>query len=269
MRARVWSPVGMVLRRIRSLRARCERDRTGLCWIEGVRNFLHACDAGYPVETIVSSRVLLQHGESARAARRLAANGVSRVEVSPEQFRSVSAAEHASGIGAIVRQRWLPLEQAAAGPGLCWIVIEEIRSAGNLGTIVRTAEAVGASGLMFLGPQCDPFDPAAIRGSMGGLFALPLVRTTHTALEQWAEASRVHLVGLSPDADRLWTDLPSDDPIAIVVGTERSGLSGRQRALCRTEVRLPMTGRADSLNVGIALGVMLYELVRRDGVGAV
>jgi TrmH family RNA methyltransferase len=222
------------------------------------------------------------------------------VRVSPEQFRRISTAEHASGIGAIVRQHWTPLTQANPRAGLGWLVVERIRSPGNLGTILRTAEACGAGGAIFIraahlegdspilppvtrngatsSPRgkigtvpdhcdplgCDPFDPAVLRGSMGGLLHLKLVRATHEEVARWANRHDVQLVGLSPSAARLWTELPRGRPTALVIGEERSGLSPHQQSLCHTTVRLPMSGTADSLNVAIATGVVLYELVRRN-----
>ncbi|HEY3231723.1 MAG TPA: TrmH family RNA methyltransferase, partial [Roseiflexaceae bacterium] len=148
------------------------RKAQGCFWIEGIRNFVQACDAKLTFDIAIHSRVLLKSDLAEMLVRRLAARGVARVRVSPEQFRSISTTSRASGIGAIVRQHWLPLERARPGQGLCWIVIEEIRSPGNLGTILRTAEACGAAGIIFVGPSCDPFDPAVVRASMGGIFHL-------------------------------------------------------------------------------------------------
>jgi TrmH family RNA methyltransferase len=98
---------------------------------------------------------------------------------------------------------------------------------------------------------------------MGGIFHLKLARTSHRELGFWLAHERVDLVGLSPRADRLWTELAPDRVYAIAVGDERYGLSPALRRLCDREVRLPMTGRADSLNVAVSDGVMMYELVRR------
>jgi TrmH family RNA methyltransferase len=255
--------VSRLLQRIRSLSRRQVRDAAGCFWIEGIRHFVQAYDAGLDFEAMVQSRVLLKSDLADMLARRLSRLGCPRVRLSPEQFRSISTAQRASGIGAILRQRWTPLSQAQPAAGLCWIVVEEIRSPGNLGTILRTAEACGAGGVVFLGPRCDPFDPVVLRASMSGILHLPLVRATHAEFARWSGDQGVELVGLSPAADRLWTELPADAPIALVIGEERRGLSEPLQALCRHTVRLPMTGRADSLNVGVAAGVVMYELVRR------
>lgn len=259
------SQVEAVLARVRSLRDRRTRDAQRRYWIEGVRHFVQACDAGRRFDAVIDSPILLKSDLAEMLARRLAARGVPRFRVSPEQFRSICTTGRASGIGAIVAQHWSPLSEADPAGGTCFLVIEEIRSPGNLGTILRTAEATGVGGIIFVGPQCDPFAPDVLRASMGGLFHLTVSRTSPQQLARWAAQRGVRLVGLSPEADRLWTELP-DGPVALVLGEERSGLSDSLRAICHTAVRLPMTGRADSLNVGVAAGVMMYELVRRAAV---
>jgi TrmH family RNA methyltransferase len=322
-----------------------------------VKNFVQACDAKFEFETVVISHVLLKSSMAEMLARRLKAAGVERIKVTPEEFRELRAvsggdtgdvgtrfqAPHpgplpkgarefrktggrASGIGAIVRQRWVTLEQLMPREGAtrvhashpsprpspareegengatplrgeqarrpervggirnvgaaqaddlssaavdkstawkCWLVVEQIRSAGNLGCILRTAQACGVAGVIFVGPYCDPFDPDVVRASMGGMFHLPLVRTTQTELGRWVKSRGVQCVGLSPDARALWSEFAVSGPMALVVGEEREGLSPGLRALCDTFVRLPMADGVDSINVSVATGVMLYELVRR------
>ncbi|MCE9547802.1 MAG: RNA methyltransferase [Planctomycetia bacterium] len=253
-----------VLSRARSLASQHVRHREGCFWLEGVRQFVQAYDARLTFEAVIYSPILLKSDLVEMLVRRLGAQGVRRVKVTPEQFRSVSTTPRASGIAAIARQRWIPLSQVEPKRGLCWLILEEIRSPGNLGTILRTAEAVDASGIIFVGPRCDPFAPEVVRASMGGICRLPLVRTTHEQLGQWSQANGVQFVGLSPDADYLWSELPAAGAIGLMIGEERNGISTQLRELCNTMVRLPMAGHADSLNVGVAAGVMMYELVRRS-----
>ena len=262
--------VQSILSRVRGLAQRHVRDATKQFWVEGVRQFVQACDAHFSFDTVVYSKVLLKSGLAEKLARKLAAAGVPRVVLTPEQFRSVCTAGRASGIGAIAYQRWTPLDQLGPRDGLCRLVIEDIRSPGNLGTILRTAEATGVAGVIFLNPRCDPYDVATVRSSMGGLFHLQLTRANHASLRRWADAHGVKLIGLSPDARRLWTETPpAPGGAALVIGEERGGLSARGRELCHDAVRLPMTGRADSLNVAVATGAMLYEMMRRAGAEAI
>jgi TrmH family RNA methyltransferase len=254
-----------VLGWVRTLQqSRGARDREGRFWVEGVRQFVQASDAGYSFDTVVLSRVLLRSSLADMLARRLRRSpGVRTVRVTPEEFRRVSITERASGIGAVVRQRWRPLEQAKGMCGSCWLIVEDLRSAGNLGTILRTAEATGVGGVIFLSGGVDPFDPVVVRASMGGLFHLQLVRSTAAEVRGWAKREGVRLVGLSPRAERLWTEVEGSGPVGLVVGGEREGLSRCVMEMCDERVRLPMVGRADSLNVAVAAGVMMYEVVRR------
>ena len=252
------------LTQVRSLQSNRQlRDSTRRFWIEGLRQFLWACDAGLTFDTVYHSRVLLKSGDVRRRIDRFVASGVRRVGLSPEEFRSISITERASGVGAIVRQHWTSLQRLDPRAGLCWLVVESIRSPGNLGTILRTAEATGAAGVIFVGCDADPFDPRVVRASMGGIFHLKLARTTLPELRQWSSEHGVRIVGLSPRASRLWTDIPTDHPTALLIGEERQGLTVGAAALCDTSARLPMVGCGDSINVAVATGVMLYELVRR------
>ena len=253
-----------VLNQIRALKSPSYRRTHGTYWIEGIRHFIQACDSRQDFELILYSPVLLKNQLAEMLAHRRAACGVPRLRVSPEQFRSVSGAQRASGIGAVIKQRWTPLVEITVIQGKYWLVIDSLCNAGNLGTILRTAEAAGAAGAIFVGEGCDPFDPAVVRASMGGLFHLPLTSASVEELEVWAQDNGVMLVGLSPRAGRPWTQLPMSASYALLIGDERKGLSHRMKALCQAEVELPMAGRADSLNVGIAAGVMMYELVRRQ-----
>jgi RNA methyltransferase, TrmH family len=259
--------------RIRRLARREVRQSEGCFWIEGVRNFVQAYDAGWRFEAVVFSEVLNRLSLVEMIVRRLKASGTPPVKVTPEQFRSISVTERASGIGAIVRLPWRKLDEAASSEiGLGWLVIERIRSPGNLGSILRTAEACDIGAVVFLGDEADPFDPAVVRAAMGGLCRLRLVRTSHERFDQVRRRLGMQVVGLTPDAPLLWTELPAElpnsRPTAIMIGEERKGLSAALKALCDLEVRLPMSGRADSLNVSVAAGVMLYELVRRRSMSA-
>jgi len=258
-----------VLARVHALHAhRALRDSTRRFCIEGVRQFIQACEAKLTFDTILHSRVLLRSATVRKQIAQLESTGVRRISVSPEQFRRISITEHASGIAAIVRQHWTSFQRLDPRLDMFYLVIESLRSPGNLGTILRTAEATGAGGVIFLGRRGDPFDPRVVRASMGGIFHLNLLRTSPHALRGWCREQGVHLVGLNPRATHLWTQLSTGEPIALLIGEERAGISTEAAGLCDQSVRLPMTGRADSLNVAVAAGVMMYEMVRRCGVSS-
>jgi len=251
--------------RIRALADRSARDAQSAFFLEGLRSFIQAHDAGFRFQSIVYSPILLKGDLADMLTRRLHLAGIPRHKLTPEQFRALSLTARASGIGAICRQRWSTL--AAPLPGLCHLVIEHIRCPGNLGTILRTAQATGVASVIFVGKRTDPYDPSAVRASMGSLFHLPLIRTTHAELAAWLRRHNITLAALSPSADHLWTGLPLSSrraPLALAIGEERKGVSPYLQSLCTTGVKLPMPGGTDSLNVSIATAVMLYELLRRS-----
>jgi len=257
--------VSATLARIRSLRLRAVRERTGLHYVEGFRNFIQALDAQIPVESILYSEVLAQNPAVQKNVRLQKRAGVPVLRVSPEVFRGVSGTLRASGIGAIFRQHWTPLTAADPRQGTCWIAVSSIRSPGNVGTMLRTAEAVGVGGVIFLGDQVDPFDPAVIRASMGGVFRLRLLRCGLPELVSWKARWGCRFWGTSPAAEGLYTEAPIDPPLVVFFGDERRGLSPEELALCTQTLRIPIVGRADSLNVGVAAGVILFEVLRRSG----
>jgi TrmH family RNA methyltransferase len=146
--------------------------------------------------------------------------------------------------------------------GLCWVVLENVRSPGNFGSLIRTSEAIGGAGFILIGPHIDPFDPNVVRASMGAIFRQRFVRTTHGSLRNWLRRHRCVVVGASPEGpiDLHRFDFPR--PTILLLGEERRGLTPFQRGLCRRLVRIPMAGAADSLNVAIAGSLLLYEVYR-------
>jgi len=252
-----------LLARIIALRERGERERTGLLCVEGLRGVLRLLDAGRPVETLVYSEVLCWHASAQKRVRLARRAGIPVARVTPEEFRSVSTTPRASGLAAIARQHWTPLERVDPRRGLCWIAVRFLRSRGNFGTLLRTAEAVGAGGVVCLGGAADPFDPSVVRASMGGVFGLEFARATLDAFAAWTRGRGCRVVGTSPTAAVAYTDVPVEPPLVILFGEERAGLTAGELAVCTHAARIPIAGRADSLNVGVAAGVILYDVLRR------
>jgi TrmH family RNA methyltransferase len=145
------------------------------------------------------------------------------------------------------------------------VALEGIRDPGNLGTILRTADSVGAGGVVLLGESCDPFSVEAVRASMGSIFAVKLARASFEELTQFAKARGASIIGASLKGTAFDTDRPSPARVVLLMGNEQSGLPPEMEAACDLLVKLPMRGRADSLNLAVATAVMLYDLWRRRG----
>lgn len=241
---------------------RAARDASKLFFIEGVRNFIRASDSRFELVKIVYSEKLLTAPIARKLVRQYRRDGVPTLNISPERFRQISHTERASGIAAIVKQRWSKLAQISPDNGLCWIVLETVRSPGNLGTLIRTAEAVGGAGLILLGNSIDPFDPDIIRASMTGLFGQQLVRTNGERLGDWLRQHHCQAIGAAPDGSIDLHRFQYPRSTVLCLGDERQGLTSQQRDLCHHLVRIPMVGAADSLNLGVAGSLFLYELYR-------
>lgn len=246
---------------------RTHRDATGLHAIEGVRNFLCAVDHGMDLAAILVCDRLLKAPVARKLTRRMRRAGVPAALVTPEQFCGISRLRRASGIAAIVRQHWSRLERQSPAAGLCWVALDAVRSQGNFGSLIRSSEAVGGAGFILLDPKVDPFDPMVVRAAMGSVFAQRFLRCGPAQLADWVARHGVQVVGATPEGPRCLHDLRFPRRPVLMLGEERRGLTSHQRALCHELVRIPMSGATDSLNLGIAGSLMLYEVFRRRPAG--
>ncbi|HLZ58973.1 MAG TPA: RNA methyltransferase [Ktedonosporobacter sp.] len=248
------------IRRIHRLRLQDVRERTGLYYIEGLRFVSQAIARGVSIETLVVSRPLLKHPYAQRLIHQQQRIGTLVLEVTPAVLHSLSLVDDPQGIGAVVRQRWEPLQHIKVGEELCWIAHQFVRLPGNLGSILRTSEAVGGAGVILLDDTTDPYDPAVVRATMGAIFAQRFVRTNVAEFARWKQQHECMLVGTSPQATQDYHSTVYRRPTILLMGEERKGLTADLQALCDTMVRIPMVGQSDSLNLAIATSLLLYEV---------
>lgn len=249
------------LKRIRALRQRKDRERTGLFFAEGIRLVAEAVQLGAPVVQLVVAPGLLAHHPYAQdLVHDQRSAGTPCLTVSDDAFASIASKEHPQGLAAVIRQRWTRLDDARATDGLCWVALDRVQDPGNLGTILRTADAVGAAGVILLGNATDPHDPTAIRASMGALFAQRLVRARWDEFLAWASAAGCTIVGTSDAAADDYTTLAYTQPLVVLMGSEREGLAPEHQRAATRMVRIPMAGRSDSLNLAVATAIMLIEV---------
>jgi len=237
-----------------ALRDRRFRDEHGLFYVEGARFVLAALKARADARALVLAPAMLRHRKLARQVR------APVITLSPSEFRRLGHANEPQGIGLVVRQPWAALDRK---PGV-WLAFEHVRAPGNLGTCLRTAAAMGARGALFLGEATDPFDPGAVRASMGAIFQQRIVRIGPRHLRAWKRRVNAQVIGTSAHAhlniDRV--RYGGRRPTVIMIGCERGGLSDMQASLCDRTVRIPMTGAVDSLNLASAAAILLYETYR-------
>ena len=189
--------------------------------------------------------------------------GAEVLEVSQAVLEKLSAKDNPQTMLGVFGQRWASVPAAAAiGPDATWLALEDIRDPGNLGTIIRTADAVGAAGIVLVGTCCDAYSRECVRATMGSIFAVPLVRASRdafaAALATWPGDS----VGTRLDARDDFRCVTYRAPTLLVMGGEGPGLSAATAKACTRLVKIPMAGRLDSLNLAVATGLMLYEIRR-------
>jgi TrmH family RNA methyltransferase len=252
---------------LRSLRLQKYRQREGCYLVEGIRIVEEALDTGAPVETLVYAPDLLVSKrarglvERVEAARRLALSG--------KVFRTLSSRDEPQGIAATIRIEELSLADLPATQDMLVLVACQLRDPGNLGTIIRTADAAGATGVVIVEPSVDLYDPLTVRATMGSLFALPVVRLPNeAALAPWYRELRsaglpLQVVASSAHGQRDHFEVDFRGPLVLLLGSERQGLSPSVREQADVLVRLPMAGRATSLNVAAATAALVYEAIRQ------
>lgn len=226
--------------------------------IYGARCVIQAVDANVPIETVLVE-TNRQSFNLRNRLQRICSAGVPIVRATS---RRKSDCEYLDGIAAIVRKRKLELQDVKNASG-CWIAVSRIRSPGNLGTLIRTVHAANARGVILIGQEIDAHCPAVVRASMGAFFRVPVFRVSWPTFLAWRNELDVDVVGVCPSgACSHWRD-PFRQSTVFMLGEEGKGLSGRQRKSCRRLVRIPMVEAADSLNLGVAGSILVYEHARR------
>ena len=249
------------IKEIRSLRQRKSRDASGLFLVEGIRHVGEAVDAGAGIETICYSLDQLTSPYGRQLVADQQARGVNCLEVSADVFTSLAEKENPTGILAVIRQPKHSLDDFSPANFPWGVALVAPQDPGNIGTILRTIDAVGASGLLLLDGGAEPFHPSAVRASMGALFWYPLVQSSFDDFHKWAARHGYTLYGTSAHGQADYRDGGIyRKPGILVLGSEREGLTQAQIACCDVLLRIPMQGKVTSLNLGVAAGVMLYAM---------
>lgn len=248
------------IKKIRSLALKKYRDAEKLFVAEGLRHVTEALEAGWSIESLVyTARARsLPLVEKAIAAC-VEARGQC-LEVTEDLLSRITQRDNAQAVVGVFHQRYGALSDVA-GEGL-WVALEKVRDPGNLGTIVRTADCTGVRGVLLVGGTCDPWSPEAIRASMGSFARIPLIPVGLDEFLAWKKTFAGQMVGTHL---RTKTDFRAHAytlPLILAMGNEQAGLSDELAAACDLLVKIPMTGKADSLNLAVSTGIMLYEICK-------
>jgi TrmH family RNA methyltransferase len=246
---------------VRSLRMGKVRNETGLFLADGVSVVITARDQGWMPRTLIYAASEKQSKAALGLVEWAAKGGAECLEVTEPIIAKLAARDNPQNVMAVFEQRWADAPDAArTPPDATWLALEEVRDPGNLGTIIRTADAVGARGIILIGPSCDPYSPESTRATMGSIFSVPLVRMQPRQFRDWITRWPGDVVGTHLSATADFRKVSYRGPNILLMGSEGSGLSDEMKAACTQLVKIPMTGKLDSLNLAVATALALYQM---------
>ena len=252
---------------LRSLRDKKARRAQGLFLAEGLRILTEARDSGRLPEIIAFSAEGAKHPLAAEIIAATEAAGSDAIETTADILSKMSGKDNPQMVLGAYRQPDTSLSAIDRTSAPLWIVAQALRDPGNIGTILRTGDAVGAGGLILIDDCADPFSVEAVRASMGALFTQDIATAPWPEFLEWLRSGEGQLVGTSLRATHDYLDAEYHKPCFLLIGNEQRGLPANYEAECDLLVKIPMAGRADSLNAAMATAVMAFEIVnqwRRD-----
>ena len=268
----ISSPANPRIKSIKALSLKKNRDREGVFLAEGQKLVTDALEKDWTVRTLLHSRRLLEDTHQREKIESLAstvrARGGDVLITNDKLLTSITRRDNPQAVVAVIEPKLVDVTQVTYSNQDCWLALDRVRDPGNLGTIIRTADALGARGVMLVGETTDPFALEAVRATMGSLFHVDLVKLTSTQFTEFAGEFRkrggvvsgTHLDGA---VDHRSIDYTSG-PQLLLMGNEQQGLTDELVEACDNVVLISMTGAADSLNLAIATGILLFEARRHQ-----
>lgn len=238
-----------------------ERRKHGLFVVEGLRELQHCIEAGYEVDTLFVCPSLLNLNDASLPECRT-------FELSKEVYEKVAYRGTTEGIIAEVKVRENGLEQLASrlkSESPLMVVLESVEKPGNLGAVLRSADAAGVEAVIISDPLTDLYNPNLIRSSIGAVFTVPVATCTSEECITFLKANKIQILTAQLQDSELYYNTPMDGPTALVMGTESTGLTNQWREAADAHIRIPMLGRLDSLNVSVSAAILMFEAVRQRG----
>ncbi|MCB1466395.1 MAG: RNA methyltransferase [Rhizobiaceae bacterium] len=260
----VTSLANPLIKDIKALSLKKFRDQQNAFIAEGLKLVIDALDLGWTIKTLIFSKSGLGNPAVEKTAARTVAAGATVLEVSEKVLSAITRRDNPQMVVGVFSQRLLPIRSVRPQGDDVWIGLDRVRDPGNLGTIIRTADAVGAKGVILIGDTTDPYSLETVRATMGSIFAVPIARVSVEAFLEWRKGfdglvAGTHLKGAVDYRSVKFGGRPT----LLLMGNEQQGLPDELAGSCDRLLRIPQAGRADSLNLAVATGVMLFE-IRRD-----
>lgn len=252
-----------IVKDIKALALKKFRDEQHAFMAEGLKLVIDALEGGWTIRTLIYSKAGRGNASVEKIAARTVALGGLVLEVSEKVLGAITRRDNPQMVVGVFEQRLSKLADIRLQAGDVWVALDRVRDPGNLGTIIRTIDAVGAKGVILVGETTDPFSLETVRATMGSVFSVPVARATPEAFLAWKAKAGAMVVGthLKGSVDYR-TPSYKGRPVVLLMGNEQQGLPDELATACDELVRIPQAGRADSLNLSVATGVMLYEVRR-------
>jgi len=245
------------------LRNRRERDKQGVFLIEGYRSVQRALDNGIKInEFYFCEELFLGENEGALIAQ-IKRDCSEIFSVAKSAFQKIAYRDRPEGLLAVSSQFHKTLDQLPLNKIPFFLVAESIEKPGNLGTILRTADGAGVDGLILCDKCTDIFNPNVVRSSTGALFTVPIAETSGKEAITWLKDNKISILSATPHTDKIYSKVDMTCPLAVVVGSEQNGLTEQWLKAADIPIKIPMTGKMDSLNVSVATALLLYEVLRQ------
>ncbi|MBT1158118.1 RNA methyltransferase [Aminobacter anthyllidis] len=259
----VTSLANPLVKDIKALALKKFRDQQNAFMAEGLKLVIDALDLGWTIKTLIFAKSALGNAAVEKIAARTVALGGDVLEVSEKVLTAITRRDNPQAVVGVFSQRFVPLKDIRPKGNDVWVALDRVRDPGNLGTVIRTIDAAGAKGVILVGETTDPFSLETVRATMGSIFAVPVAKASPEAFLGWRKdfAGTVAGTHLKGAVDYRSVDF-GNRPVLLMMGNEQQGLPDNLADACDKLLRIPQAGRADSLNLAVATGVMLFEIRR-------
>ncbi|SBW15162.1 tRNA/rRNA methyltransferase SpoU [Brucella sp. 10RB9215] len=259
----VTSLANPIVKDLRSLALKKFRDQQGVFLAEGLKLVIDALEQDWRIKTLVFAKSGKGNKTVEQVAARTFAKGGLVLEVTEKVISAITRRDNPQMVAGVFEQQYHQLAVLKPKGNDVYVALDRVRDPGNLGTVIRTADAVGAKGVILIGDTTDPYSLETVRATMGSVFSVPLYRASEADFLNWRKGFSGLVVGTHLKGAVDYRTIPyANKPVILMMGNEQQGLSDSLADACDKLARIPQAGRADSLNLAIATGVMLYEIRR-------
>lgn len=247
---------------VRALRTSKARKSYQLFIVEGIHHVGEALDSGANIHSIYYTPLLLRSEFANTMIENAATASIPVYQTSEDVFRSIADKDNPQGVLAVVHQKFTTLDQYTPENFQWGVAVINPQDPGNIGTLIRTIDAVGADGLILIDGGIDPYHHTSVRSSMGAIFWHPVIRSTFIEFSFWIRQHSYHVYGTSAHAPVNYKGITRfENPRILLLGSEQHGITPEQAEVCESMLYLPMRGKTSSLNLSVAAGIMLYQML--------